>query len=65
MISCPHPALTTASCHRQASSEERRARSEGQVGLGHRVCVGVAGAPDSSPGPGLTTLGSRVFQSQR
>ncbi|XDB64400.1 hypothetical protein AB1E18_017709 [Capra hircus] len=30
MISCPHPALTTASCHRQAGSEERRARSEGQ-----------------------------------
>lgn len=54
MISCPHPALTTASCHRQAGAEERRARSEGQVGLGHRVCVGVAGAPDFSPGPGLT-----------
>ena len=64
MISCPHPALTTASCHRQAGAE-RRARSEGQVGLGHRVCVGVAGAPNSSPGPGLITLGSRVFQSQR
>ncbi|XP_069426931.1 linker for activation of T-cells family member 1 isoform X7 [Ovis canadensis] len=30
MISCPHPALTTASCHRQAGAEERRARSEGQ-----------------------------------
>lgn len=36
----------------------------GQVGLGTGSTL-VAGAPDSSLGPGLTNLGSRVFQSQR
>ncbi|XP_058142129.1 linker for activation of T-cells family member 1 isoform X1 [Dasypus novemcinctus] len=31
MISCPHPALTAASCHRRVGAEERRARAEGQM----------------------------------
>lgn len=35
----------------------------GQVGLG-AGSTPVAGAPVSSLGPGLTTLGSRVFQSR-